>query len=132
IDQKNKRTVPRRRGLTDYGGGTSAGARGRAMIRFWELVRCVGVDEDAQPFPGMVVPFGGSNIVVLDTDGKDLKVGTDHQGIAIEEFDATELRKKLIDKNIELSQVGVDPLYREAMMPTSMFWYTKPRFFRIH
>ena len=102
------------------------------MIRFWELFRCIGVDDEAQPFPGMVVPFGGSNIVVLDTEGKDLRVASDHQGITIEEFDGTALRRQLIEKNIELSQLDVDPLYREAMMPTSMFWYTKPRFFRIH
>jgi hypothetical protein len=102
------------------------------MIRFWELTRCAGVDEENKPFPGMVVPLPGSNIVVLDTDGKELQVGTHHKGIQIEEFDATDLRKKLIETNIALSQPGVDRQYKEAMMPTSMFWYTKPRFFRIH
>jgi hypothetical protein len=103
------------------------------MIRFWELMRCAGVDEDATPFPGMVVPFPGSNIVVLDTDGRDLKVAPNpnNGSIELEEFDATDLRKQLIETSIELSQPGVDSQYKESMMPTSLFWYTKPRFFRI-
>jgi hypothetical protein len=104
----------------------------KPMIRFWELERCAGVDEDYKPFPGMVVPFGGSNVVVLDTNGTDLKVAAKHRGVEIEEFDATELTKKLAEKKTELSKPAVDTQLRDSLIPTLPSQYTKPRFFRIH
>jgi hypothetical protein len=45
-----------------------------AIARFHETYRCAGVDQDAQPYPGMIVPTGCSNIVILDTAGMDLRV----------------------------------------------------------
>jgi hypothetical protein len=103
------------------------------VFRFWELQRCVGVDEDAQPSPAMLVPFGGSNLVLLETDGKTpVHLKTTNGSIKWEELDGDEIRRKLIDTNIALSQPGVDPQFKAEMMPTSLFWYQKPRFFKIH
>jgi hypothetical protein len=102
------------------------------VIRFWELLRCTGVDEDAAPFPGMIIPFRGANFVLLETGGNAVSVSSTHPSIDIEEVDSTELRRNLMETNIALSQPGVDPKYKESMMPTSLFWYEKPRFFLIH
>jgi hypothetical protein len=43
-----------------------------ASARFLEILRYHGVDQNATPHPGMVVPFGGENQVVLDTGGMNL------------------------------------------------------------
>jgi hypothetical protein len=99
------------------------------MIRFRELLRCVGVDEEAS---GVVVPIGGTNLVLLDTEGgKPLEVISTHPAIEVKEIDGTAIRSKLIDSNIEVQQPDVDPQLTAAMLPTSMFWYDKPRFFEI-
>src|SRR4029079_17617519 len=39
-----------------------------ASARFLEILRCRGVDQDATPHAGMIVPFKGENQVVLETD----------------------------------------------------------------
>jgi hypothetical protein len=99
------------------------------MIRFRELLRCVGVDEEAS---GMVVPVGGTNLVLLDTaGGKELSVISNHPAVEVGEIDGTAIRRKLIDTNIEVQQPDVDPQFTAEMLPTSMFWYDKPRFFEI-
>jgi hypothetical protein len=61
-----------------------------------------------------------------------LQVKSNHAGIKVEEIDGSDIRRKLIDMNIAVNQPGVDPQFKEAMLPTSMFWYDQPRFFRIH
>jgi hypothetical protein len=79
----------------------------------------------------MVVPLGGSNLVLLETNGKPVEVRSSHRAVRVEEIDGTDIRRKLIDTNIAVNQPDVDSLYKEAMLPTSMFWYNKPRFFRV-
>jgi hypothetical protein len=100
------------------------------MFRFRELLRCSGVDEEATP-PGIMVPLGGSNVVLLDTDGADVEVGARSRAIRVKEIDGAEIRKKLIETNIAVNQPGIDSAFRDAMLPTSMFWYYKPRIFEI-
>jgi hypothetical protein len=101
-----------------------------AQARFLEIRRCAGVDQTAVP-PGMVVPFGGTNQVVLETSGMEMKVASNHPGIVLEEFDGKDIGRQLIDLNNALYQPGVDPLFREAYLPTARHLY-KPRYFRIH
>ena len=43
-----------------------------ASARFLEILRCNGVDQNATPTPGMVVPLKGENQVVLETGGMAL------------------------------------------------------------
>src|SRR6476646_4226761 len=101
------------------------------MIRFRELLRCVGVDEEHQP-PGVVIAQKRTTMVLLDTDGgKRLNVISTHPAIAVKQVDGTAMRSRLIDLNIEVNQPDVDPLFKEAMLPTSMFWYDKPTFWEI-
>ena len=103
-----------------------------AQARFYEIRRCAGVDETAVP-AGMVVPLRGTNEVVLETSGMELKVAIkgNHPGIKLEEFDGKGIGRQLIDLNNALYQPGVDPLFKEAFLPTALYLY-KPRYFRIH
>jgi hypothetical protein len=101
-----------------------------ALTRFFEIRRCAGVDETAVP-AGMMVPFGGSNQVVLETSGMEMDVKSSHQGIVVEEFDGKGISSQLIDLNNALYQPGVDKLFKEAFMPTALYLH-KPRYFRIH
>ena len=61
-----------------------------ATARFLEILRCNGVDQDATPHPGMVVPFKGENQVVLDTSGLTLEL--QHSPLNLQEFDGYERR----------------------------------------
>lgn len=105
------------------------------MPQFFEVLRCAGVDEDAQP-PGMVIPFGDSNVVALQTWGSlkkewaNLRVASDHAAIEIEEIDPTELLKRRAEISIAVAQRDDDPQYREAMMPDPIGG--DARWFRIH
>lgn len=99
-----------------------------ASARFLEILRCNGVDQTAAPYPGMVVPFGGENQVVLETFGMDVEL--QHSAIKLQEFDGYELTTQMLQGvQSALSQPGVDPQQRDAFMPTTS--WQKPRFFRI-
>jgi hypothetical protein len=100
-----------------------------AQANFYEIFRCVGVDQNANP-PGIIVPFRGSNQVVLETSGMDLHVPP-IPGILLEEFDGKDISRKLIEINNALYQPDVDSQFKEAFLPTATHWYN-PRFFRIH
>jgi hypothetical protein len=101
-----------------------------ARARFFEIRRCAGVDETAVP-AGMVVPLRGTNQFVLETSGMEMKVTSSHRGIAIEEFDGKDVQRQLIELNNALYQPGVDPLLKEALLPTALYLY-KPRYYRVH
>jgi len=98
-----------------------------ASVHFQEILRCYGVDQHASP-PGMIVPFGGENQVVLETSGMD--VALQHPAVGLQEFDGRQLTTLLL-RGVQqaLSQPDVDPQQRDAFMPT-MRWHT-PRFFRV-
>jgi hypothetical protein len=99
-----------------------------ASPRFLEILRCNGVDQNATPFPGMVVPFGGENQVLLETSGIDVEV--QQSVLKLQEFDGRELTTELL-RGVQSALAGpeVDPQQREAFMP-DMAWQ-RPRFFRI-
>jgi hypothetical protein len=99
-----------------------------ASARFLEILRCNGVDQDATPFPGMIVPLKGENQVVLETGGMSLAV--QNSTINLQEFDGRELTTRLL-QNVQsaLSEPATDPQQKHAFMP-SMDWRA-PRFFRI-
>jgi hypothetical protein len=99
-----------------------------SSARFLEILRCNGVDQNALPHPGMVVPFGGENQVVLETSGLDLALQS--SAIKLQEFDGYELTTQLL-RGVQdaLSRLDVDPQQRDAFMPTTS--WQKPRFFRI-
>lgn len=61
----------------------------------------------------------------------DLKVTSSNPGIMLEEFDGRDVGRQLIDINNSLYQPGVDPLLRDAFLPTALYLY-KPRYFRVH
>jgi hypothetical protein len=99
-----------------------------ATARFQEILRCHGVDQNAAPHPGMVVPFKGENQVVLETSGMDLVVQS--PTIKVQEFFTHELTTRMLQEvQKELSKPNVDRQERDAYMPTTG-WHT-PRFFRV-
>ncbi len=102
--------------------------RDMARARFLEILRCNGVDETATPYPGIVVPFGGENQVVLETSGMDME--SPRSPIPLEEFDGLQLSTELL-RGIqkELSKPDVDPQQRDAFLPDTN--WRKPRFFRV-
>ena len=101
-----------------------------AQAVFLEIRRCAGVDHDATP-AGMMVPFGGTNQIVLETSGIQMDVKSNHKGVVVEEFDGKGISTQLQDLNVALYQPDVDPLFREAFMPVAYALFT-PRYFRIH
>lgn len=100
-----------------------------AQAKFLEIRRCAGVDQDSAP-AGMMVPFRGSNTVVLETNGINMHVGTEHTGIKVEEFDGKNIARELAELEEALKKPGVDSLFREAHKPSALH-LVKPRFFRI-
>jgi len=97
-----------------------------ASARFLEILRCRGVDQDATPRPGMIVPFKGENQVVLETYGMDVQI---QSAVKFQEFDGRDLTMELLrGVQDELSKPGTDPQQKDAFMP-SMVWQ-RPRFFR--
>jgi hypothetical protein len=99
-----------------------------ASARFLEILRCNGVDQAATPHPGMVVPFGGENQVLLETSGMDLEVK--HSTLKLQEFDGLELTTQMLrGVQDELSKPDVDPQQRDAFMPNT--GWKEPRFFRV-
>jgi hypothetical protein len=98
-----------------------------ANARFLEILRCYGVDETAEPHPGMIIPQGGENQVVLETAGLDLTL---QSGVLkTSEYDGALARDLLLYVKEDLSKPGVDPQERDANMP--FLGWQKPRFFRI-
>lgn len=99
-----------------------------AGVRFLEILRCRGVDQDALPYPGMIVPFKGENQVVLETAG--VEVAVQNSILNLQEFEGQELTTELL-RNVQdaLSKPDVDPQERDAFMPSTN-WQI-PRFFRI-
>jgi hypothetical protein len=99
-----------------------------AGVRFLEILRCNGVDQDATPFPGMIVPFKGENQIVLETSGMDVAI--QNSVVRLQEFDGQQLTTELLrGVQDELSKPDVDPQQRDAFMPTTA--WQKPRFFRV-
>jgi hypothetical protein len=98
------------------------------MARFQEILRCNGVDQNATPYPGMIVPFKGENQVVLETSGSYLEV--QQSPLNLQEFDGYELTTQML-RSIQgaLAQPGVDSQQRDAFMPSTD--WQKPRFFRV-
>jgi N-acetylneuraminate lyase len=75
-----------------------------------------------------VVPFGGENLVVLETSGMDLDVRS--SAVKFQEFEGRELTTEMLrGVKDELSKPDVDPQQRDAFMP-DMGW-VQPRFFRV-
>ena len=99
-----------------------------ASAHFLEILRCNGVDQNAAPHAGMVVPFGGENQVVLETSGLDLDV--QRSPLKLQEFEGQELTTQLLRGVREaLLQPDVDPQQRDTFLPDT--GWQKPRFFRV-
>ena len=99
-----------------------------ANARFLEILRCHGVDETETPYPGMIVPLGGENQVVLETSGMNLDV--QKPSLDVYEYDGQELTTRMLkDLQDALSRPDVDLQERDAYLP-SIAWQ-KPRFFRV-
>ena len=62
---------------------------------FQEVFRRSGIDERRSP-PGMVVPFGGDNIVALIDPGRKLKIDPNAHALEIKEMDGAEIRKRVM------------------------------------
>lgn len=100
--------------------------------RFHEITRCAGVDEGSKP-PGMIVPLGGTNVVMIETSGMDLEVKPANGAIRLEKFDGRDIARLIRDRNNELMQPGVDDQVREAYRPGHGALYShKPWFYRVH
>jgi hypothetical protein len=98
-----------------------------AGARFLEILRCNGVDQSVSP-TGVVVPAGGENQVVLETDGMDLQFQPGV--IVLQEFEGLELSRQLLQGvQAALNEPGVDPQQKAAFMPTN--GWRRPRFFRV-
>jgi hypothetical protein len=99
------------------------------MVQFVELFRCAGVDEDMRA-PGMVIPFGGSNVVAVGNDGKPVKLVSNNSAVVVEEPDPTDIIRTRNDRQVELSQPGVDGAVKAAYMPHGFYGDTS--YFRLH
>ena len=90
-----------------------------ASARFLEILRCRGVDQDATPHAGMIVPFKGENQVVLETYGMDVQL---QSAVKLQEFDGRDLTVELLrGVQDELSKPGTDPQQKEAFMPSAVW-----------
>src|SRR5262245_58462160 len=103
-------------------------SHGMANPRFLEILRCNGVDETADPQPGMIVPFLGENQVILETSG--IVMDVQNSTLKFQEFKGRELTTELL-RGVQdaLSKPDVDPQQRDAFMPDTS--WDQPRFFRI-
>ena len=99
-----------------------------AAFHFQEVFRRSGIDERRSP-PGMVVPFGGANIVALIDPGRKLKVDPNAHALEIKEIDGAEIRKRLMQVSDTLSEPDVDKQLRAASLPAIFNGDT--RFFEI-
>lgn len=98
------------------------------MAAFQEVFRRSGIDEGRSP-PGMVVPFGGANIVALIDPGKKLKVEPNVHALEIKEIDGADIRKRLAQARDTFSAPDVDAQLRAASLPAIL--PSDARFFEI-
>ena len=98
------------------------------MAAFQEVFRRSGIDERRSP-PGMVIPFGGSNIVALIDPGKKLKIDPNVDALEIKEVDGTEIRKRLAQARETFSGPDVDKQLQAASLPAT--FNNDARFFEI-
>ena len=99
------------------------------MDAFQEVFRCSGIDERRSP-PGMVVPFGGYNIVALIDPGRKLKVDPNAHALQIKEIDGAEIRRRVMQVRDTFSEPGIDPQLRAAALPAT--FNGDARFFEIN
>jgi hypothetical protein len=98
------------------------------MTGFQEVFRRSGVDEGRSP-PGIVVPFGGSNIVALIDPGRKLKIDPYVHALEIKEIDGADIRKRVAQVRDTFSGPDVDPQLRDASLPAT--FNNDARFFEI-
>ena len=99
------------------------------MVRFSEVFRCAGVDQDTTRGVGMVVGKQGSNLVGVVHYNQKIKVSANTSALTVDEPPYEPIMRERIDLNIELSQPDVDKQYRDAYMPDTYFGDT--RVFRV-
>jgi hypothetical protein len=81
----------------------------------------------------MVVPSGGSNVVMLETNGVDCDVKPANGAIRLEKFDGRDTIRRIRDWNNELMQPGVDAQVREAFLPAQGALHPyRPWYYRVH
>ena len=98
------------------------------MAAFQEVFRRSGIDERRSP-PGVVVPFGGANIVALIDPGRKLKVEPNAHALEIKEIDGAEIRKRVMQVRDTFSEPDVDKQLRAASLPAT--FNGDARFFEI-
>ena len=98
------------------------------MAAFQEVFRRSGVDERRSP-PGMVLPFGGDNIVALIDPGRKLKVDPNAHALEIREIDGAEIRTRAVQVRDTFSEPGTDPQLKAASLPAN--FNGDARFFQI-
>jgi hypothetical protein len=98
------------------------------MAAFQEVFRRSGIDERRSP-PGMVVRFGGSNIVALIDPGKKLTIDPNAHALDIKEIDGAEIRKRVAQVRDTFSAPDVDPQLKAASLPAT--FNGDARFFEI-
>jgi hypothetical protein len=90
------------------------------MARFYEVLRCQGVDEGANP-PTMVVGFGKTSVVAL-ADGEGFSVASSHAGVKVTEFrDPTFLISIANGIHNLLMQPGVDKKLQDNLSPDTVY-----------
>ncbi|GAB9163684.1 hypothetical protein [Bradyrhizobium diazoefficiens] len=99
------------------------------MAAFQEVFRRSGIDERRSP-PGMVVPFGGSNIVALIDPGRKLKVDPNPHALGIKEIDGADTLRRVMQARDTFSEPDIDPQLRAASLPTT--FNGDARFFEIN
>jgi hypothetical protein len=98
------------------------------MIMFSEVFRCAGVDHDPRHL-GMVIAKGGSNMIGVAHDNKAIKVLANTTALSIDEPPAEPIMRQRAKLASDLSQQGVDALYKKAYSPDT---YVNPtRVFRV-
>ncbi len=86
------------------------------MAAFQEVFRRSGVDERRSP-PGMIVPFGGSNVVALIDPGRKLTVEPNAHALEIKEIDGADIRKRVAQARDSFSAPDVDAQLKAASLP---------------
>ncbi|XUJ35162.1 hypothetical protein ACQ5SK_05290 [Bradyrhizobium japonicum] len=99
------------------------------MAAFQEVFRRSGIDERRSP-PGMVVPFGGSNIVALIDPGRKLKVDPNAHALGIKEIDGADTLRRVMQARDTFSKPDIDPQLRAASLPAT--FNGDARFFEIN
>jgi hypothetical protein len=97
------------------------------MAAFQEVFRRSGIDERRSP-PGMVVPFGGDNIVALIDPGRKLKFESNAY-VEIKEIDGAAIRTRVMQVRDTFSEPDIDSQLRAASLPAT--FNGDARFFEI-